>query len=230
MANRTDGYISAAALALVLAMATIVGAVSFRGVSALRQAQRDLGKLQADYALAGAQERAMAMLAAGAADGRQIFAIPTDLGTATVLAEPERDKLRLADGVREADLAALGVADPHALAARLTALGSLFPSPALVGQLAAAPDWRACGPSLISGWGEAHEVDLGQFGSPGQRGAGSRLGQVWRLRARLGSGWTDERLVRFVGSDDLAAAVIWRSFKRQASAADLCVGKKAQSA
>lgn len=229
MDDSTQGYISAAAIALVLALAMIAGAVSFRGVAALRQAQHDLEALRADYALAGAQERAMALLTADAAEGRLSFTVETDLGAATILAEPERDKLRLSDGLRESDLAALGVSEPTALRARLTALGEVFPTPETVSLLSAAPDWRACGPSLVSGWGEAHEVGLSQPGALGLRGGGSRLGQVWRLRARLASGWGDERLVRFVGAEDQAAAVIWRSFRRLADDADRCIGKKAQS-
>ncbi|MFT4252056.1 MAG: hypothetical protein QM608_06200 [Caulobacter sp.] len=225
-----DGYVSAAALTLVLAMATIAGAVTFRSVSALRQARHDLQAVRADYALAGAQERAMALLVADTADGRLSFAVDTDLGSATILAEPERDKLRLSEPVRESDLAALGVAEPSALRARLAALGGVFPTPQTLGRLAAAPLWRACGPSLVSAWGEAREAGLSKPGGLDGRGAGSRLGQVWRLRARLASGWTDERLVRFVGAEDQAGAVIWRDFRRQADDAGLCIGKKAQSA
>ena len=230
MADRSGGYVSGAALAVVLAMAMIAGAVTQRSVSALRQAQRDMAMLQADYALAGAQEQAAARLAGDTGEGRLAFTVETSAGSAAIVAEPERDKLRLANGVAAGDLASLGVADPRALQARLTALADLYPSPETLSQLATAPDWRICGASLVSGWGEANEATVRTPGRLGAQGSGSRLGQVWRLRARLDSGWTDERLVRFVGGDQQAAAVIWRSFRRQGEGGDRCIGKKAKSA
>ena len=230
MADRSGGYVSGAALAVVLAMAMIAGAVTQRSVSALRQAQRDMAMLQADYALAGAQEQAAARLAGDTGEGRLAFTVETSAGSAAIVAEPERDKLRLANGVAAGDLASLGVADPRALQARLTALADLYPSPETLSQLATAPDWRICGASLVSGWGEANEATVRTPARLGAQGSGSRLGQVWRLRARLDSGWTDERLVRFVGGDQQAAAVIWRSFRRQGEGGDRCIGKKAKSA
>lgn len=229
MTDRSGGYVSGAALAVVLAMAMIAGAVTQRSVSALRQAQRDMAMLQADYALAGAQERAAALLVGDTGGRRMSFTVSTAAGSATITAEPERDKLRLGAGVDARDLAALGVTEPEALRARLTALAGVYPTPEALSQLAAAPDWRACGPSLVSAWGEASEATVTPPGRLGAAGSGSRLGQVWRLRARLDSGWTDERLVRFLGADQQAAAVVWRSFRRQGEDGGRCIGKKAKS-
>jgi hypothetical protein len=202
-----DGFATPAAAAVSLALAMVAAAMTTAAVSELRFAHADLARTQANYALDAAQTRAALGLIATASRGRLRWMLP-DGGE--VLAEPEVDKLDLADAARldDATLARLGVADPDRLRGRLADLGGA--DAADIGMADAAPLWRACARSIVSPIGTATKIVYAAAAAPSSPGVDWRIGQVWRIRTALASGWVDDPLVRFTGDPLDPAAIVER--------------------
>ena len=212
-----EGYATAAALAVSLAMAIVAAALVMRGVAALKLARADFRRSQAEYALSGAQALAVTHLFKSSGSGRLAWRTGgLDIGNVILLAEAEAPKLRLAAASQLDDkaLSALGAADPGQARLRLAGLEAATATPDQVEAADAGGDWRICAASAISPWGMAEAVRLGPVREPDQDPGGGRAGQVWRIRAATEDGWTDERIVRLVGRAESPSAMIWRRFGR----------------
>jgi hypothetical protein len=202
-----DGFATPAAAAVSLALAIVAAAMTTAAVSELRFAHADLARTQDQYALDAAQTRAALGLIATTSRGRLRWMLPEG---AEILAEPEADKLGLADAAKLDDetLARLGVTDPDRLRGRLADRGDA--DAADIGMADAAPLWRACARSVVSPLGSATKILYAPSAAPRSPGVDWRIGQVWRIRAALANGWVDDRIVRFTGNPLDPAAVIER--------------------
>lgn len=208
------GWATASAVVFSMALALTATALSGLASAELRSARAGLDRVHAEYALDGAQKAADVAALETDKAVRLRWSLSTDDGQFDVLAEPEAAKLSLAAAAALDDkaLAKLGVVDSAALRDRLTAAsGKQTPVP----ELDAAPLWRDCAASVVSRFGEAKDLALASPATPNQVKFDWRLGEVWRLRVTDKTGWTDDRLVRFVGDPLRPAAVIERSFTRQ---------------
>jgi hypothetical protein len=212
-----DGFATPAAAAVSLALALVAAALTTAAVSELRSAHADLVRTQDDYALDAAQTRAALGLIATTSSGRLRWTLP-DGGE--VLAEPEADKLDLADAAKldDATLARLGVSDPDGLRRRLADLGGA--DAADVGLADAAPLWRACARSIVSPLGTATKILYAPAAMPSSSGVDWRIGQVWRIRTAL----ADDRIVRFTGTPLDPAAVIERKVTQGGQETERCDG------
>jgi hypothetical protein len=211
----SDGYATAAAAVVSLAIALVAAAVTGASVEALRSARADLARTQAEYGLAGAQTDAAITVASSKGGGRFLWTLQTVAGPAEALAEPEAPKLGLkaAASLDGATLDRFGVADPEALKARLSAIAGTGADPAAVGRADPSPVWRSCAASAISPLGLAPKLGLTKTAPPQTALGVFRGGEVWRIRLSMG-GWVDDRLVRFTGSAGRPFAVIARRFHR----------------
>jgi hypothetical protein len=211
------GYATAAALAVSLAVAVLAAALVVRGVATLKLARADFRRSQAEYALSGAQALAVTRLIEGSGHGRLAWSVGAlDDGSIALLAEAEAPKLRLAEAGKLDDkvLAALGSDDPDAARLRLAGLDAASATPDQIEAADAGGGWKACAASAISPWGMAETVRLGAVREPNEEAGGARVGQVWRIRAATGDGWTDERIVRLIGRAEDPGGMIWRRFGR----------------
>jgi len=206
-----------------LALALSVAALAASGVAELRAARADMRRMQAQYALGGAQVMAGQTVNSDSQGKRLIWRFDTAAGPVDALAEPEAAKLDYqgAASLDDAVLAPLGVRDAAALRARLGDLarrraGTLT----LLAAAAAAPDWRRCAASLVSRVGRAEILAFPAAIAPAPRPGASHAGEVWRVRTSLGS-WTEDRIVRFTGDLNHPAAIIDRRFYK-AEGRDRC--------
>ncbi len=211
------GYASVAAVAVSLSLAVIVVALMSRSVVAMKSARADFARTQAEYQLAGDQQRTALAMVAGK-------------GVSTGLAEREAGKISLATAATldAATLSRFGVQDPDRLAAWLLEASIKPTSPADLVAADKAALWRVCAPAAISAFGQAKVLAPPSGGGSGFSAPSSRLGEVWRLAARTADGWTDERIVRFTGEPQRPAAVIWRRFYRSARGGESCAAIFAQ--
>lgn len=215
-----DGFATPAAVVISLAMATIAVAVQARAISALHASQADYVQSAAELRLDGAQQLTATALARGTLTSPQDTKL--QLGGAAVDAEvqPEAAKLGLASAatLEPASLTALGASSPNQARAGLSRLASLGDAdPADLRSLDPSPRWKACGPAAISAYG----AGLGAAPPLGAN-AVAHGGEVWRIAAWDGWGWTDDRLVRVTGDDDAPVRVIFRSFYRNTKGRPAC--------
>lgn len=203
-------------MVFALALALVATAMMARSVMLLRLARADLSRSQAEHVLDGAHLLAAATVIRAGEGGPYRWALPTDLGFAEALAESEVDKLSPADaaGLSDDVFLAMGVAGPQALKARLAAAPTS--GIADVAAMDAAPLWRACAPSLISGLGRAAAAPLAIPVEPRLRPETPdwRVGEAWRVRITTAAGWRDDRIVRFTGDARRPVAVVWRRLSR----------------
>lgn len=209
------GFATPAAAAVSLALALVAAASVTAAVTELKRGQADLTRAQAEYALAGAQQRAALTILQAKPASRYGWSVARVNGQAQALAESEYLKLsfKAAAQLDDATLAKLKVGNPTALRSHLGALAAANDLDAA--DLVAAdpsPLWRACAPSLISPYGAAAKANAAPATNPIAGGLDWRVGEVWRLRVALPSGWTDDRIVRFTGDARHPSAVIERRF------------------
>ncbi len=223
--SRQAGYATVAALGVSLAVALLAGALVLSGVSALKLARADFRRSQAEYALAGTQVLAATKVLNSSGAGRLAWSAGgLDGHDVAVLAEAEGPKLGLAGaaGLDDKALVLLGAIDPGETRRRLAALDPATATPDQIEAAEAGGGWRACATSAISAWGASDVLRLGAAQAPNQEAGGARAGQVWRIRATTGDGWTDERIVRLIGRAQTPSAVIWRRFGRGAGRGVTC--------
>lgn len=211
-------------MAISLALSVVAVAVTSASVEALRFERRDLGRTQAELALAGAQDRAALATVAAHGTGRLHWSVATDDGSVEVLAEPERAKLSLSAAAELDDdtLRKLGATDAQSARSKLAALDQAHGEWDTLGSVDSSPAWRACAPSLISPFGEAAKPELVKAAAPVQGTMSWRAGEVWRIRVVSPGGWADDRIVRFTGAPGHPAAVIDRVFGRGEDWGDRC--------
>jgi hypothetical protein len=213
-----DGYATPAALVLSLAFALVATAMTARAVSLLNLTRADYERERQGYALDGAQLQAAAeVIRSGADAGPFEWSLASDIGWIRILAERESAKLSpdAAAALPDPVLSSFGVTD---VATFRAALARLDPVAGEVdaGLLAAAPNWRACGASLVSAYGEAERFEAAEprQPAPGPDGPAWRVGEVWRIRTSSEAGWRDDRIVRFTGDARRPAAIVARRLSR----------------
>ncbi len=213
---KSDGYATAAAAMVSLAIALVATAVTATSVAELRLARTDLRRMQAEYGLAGAETLAAMTVLESRQAGRLRWRFSTDLGPVEALAEPEAAKLGYgaAADLDDGSLARLGVGDPARVRAKLRGL-ALTKTAALTALRDAdlSPRWRDCAASAISPVGQGSKLGVPAPAEPQGSGSAWHAGEVWRIRVSA-AGWTEDRLVRFTGSEDHPAAIIDRRLVR----------------
>lgn len=220
-----QGYATPAALVFSLALALIATALVQRSTRQLRLSRQDLQKVQMAYALDGAQLVAAATVVRTGAGGPYRWPLSTDVGWVEAVAEPEAAKVGLAAAAQLNDSVfhAMGVDDIDGLRGRLSA--SAIAGPLLdVGQLDAAPLWKACAASVISSFGSMSAIQPINVQQPhmGDLTPQWRVGEVWRMQATTSTGWRDERIVRFTGDALHPAAVVLRQMSRGQGGQEQC--------
>src|SRR5882724_10424706 len=189
-----SGYATPTAMIFALTLALVATALVQRSTSLLRLARADMQRTQIAYALDGAQLSTVSTVIRTGAGGPYRWALSTDLGWVEAVAESEGDKVGLSAAARLDDrvFQAMGIGDADALRVRLaTAAGA---NPILdVGQLDAAPLWRACAASLISSFGSKSAIQPSQIQEPhmGDLNPAWRVGEVWRMQVTTVAGWRD---------------------------------------
>jgi hypothetical protein len=218
------GYATGVALAISLSIGVVVTAVMGASVASLKRARGDLERTKVEYALAGAQVRAIDALVKSKQTGRLRWTLSSDVGGVEALAEPEAPKLKLADAANldEGSLVKLGVRDTARARDRMRILSVSKTRAKAISEVDGAPLWRACARSLISPFGAATELSLADANEPSPGGVSWRMGEVWRLKVVTTSGWVEERVVRFTGDPDRPAAVVERQFYRGGEAGEKC--------
>jgi len=218
-----DGYATASALVLCLAIALLCTAMTARSLEFLKLARTDLERSRRQAALDGAQFQAAVEMVRSGVAGPYHWGFSTDAGLVDVIAEPESNKLKLeaASALSEGILSALGVADPaafrlraNAAAATATPMADLDPS----------PQWRACGPSVVSPLGQqdTYRFVVREKPGPSPNPASWHIGETWRVRVATPDGWSDDRIVRFTGDARRPAAVVMRVLKKDGGKGGSC--------
>ena len=212
---RQDGYATAAATLLALAIGVTVAAVVASALNELRLERRSFERRQAELALAGAQMRAVSAVLVERTDRRLRWQISEGSDNIEILAEPEAAKLGLAAAtdvdIREFDR--FGVVDSAQLQGRLVAMSAAKGVGAFdIAAADGAADWRTCAGSMISPYGKSDRLSLHEAATPTASRDVWRVAQVWRIRATSSKGWTDDRIVRFTGDGENPAAVVERQF------------------
>lgn len=218
---RTEsGYATPAAMVFCLAFALLAAASVERSLAALKLARHDLELMATEYGLAGAQLEAAAAVVRTTQSPPYHWTFTSQVGWVEARAEPEREKLGLADAAEALDAAAFtafGVAEASVLKARLSAAAR---SGAVVdvGALDPAPGWRACAPALMSAQGTAEALPHHAWTQPatgqGPRPQSWRVGETWRIQVTTAAGWRDERIVRFTGDARHPVATVLRRLTR----------------
>jgi hypothetical protein len=220
-----DGFATPAAALASLALSILVIASVGAGVSALSQARAKLERTEAEWALAGAQQRAQLTVMAATGEAVVRSSLPTDTGTVSLLAEPEAPKLGLAAAADLDDeaLRRLGASDVEAVRRGLTQLRLHGGGWLAIRELDPSSAWRRCALSFVSPFGtalattaEASPLEAQALTTP------SRVGQVWRVRVSDAAGWSDDRLVRFTGDRRHPTATIERALTHEASQGGSC--------
>lgn len=213
-ADRERGFATVLAMTVGLAIGLAATVLLVRSELDLAHARRGLERVEAEYRL-DAVQTITARTVEGETDGLKLHRIDFEDTSASVAVEAERGKLLPAAAARLPDdwLAALGVAEPAALKARLR----LWPKdqPLYMQSLAdldPSPLWKACAAEVISGHGAppgvAAAVRKGELVSAGKV-------QTLRLRAVADDGWIDDRVIRLTGDAANPVVVLDRRFYRR---------------
>jgi len=201
-AHAQNGYATPLAMASCLVIAMTVGGLTAASIAQLRLARNDLGKLTAEYALAGEQLAAAHRLAVGGAGTRLQWLQDAPQGGVEVLAEAEAAKANFETARRWPQVvrSAIGFSEPGDLGA----------------------GHSLCGGSVVSAYGMADYPELPDALPPSDSGGGSaQPGELWRIRVS-GAGWVDDRVVRLTGHAARPAATIERRFYRGERIGDRC--------
>ena len=222
--EREAGFATAAATIVSLALALIASAGVIAAVTELRLARTDLARERADYALAGAQQEAIAALLTARQEARLKWTQVSASGPISVLAEPQAAKLSLAAAATAGGgaFAHFALADAPHLASRLNALASADASDFQLADADAAPLWRACARSVVSPYGEAKSFTPVKAVAPIAGAVTWRIGETWRVRVSDKDGWFDDRIVRFTGDLAHPAAVVERRLGRTKGGTAAC--------
>lgn len=216
-ASPDRGYATPTAMIFALTLALVATALVQRSIGILSLSRSDLERLKMDYALDGAQLSTVAAVVRTGAGGPYRWPLSTDAGWVEAVAESETDKVGLAAAaqMRDGIYQAMGVDDVEALKARLAAAAG-GPRILDIGELDAAPLWRACAASLISSFGAQVALQPVQVQQPhmGDLTPSWRVGEVWRIQVTTTAGWRDERIVRLTGDALHPAAVVLRRLSR----------------
>ena len=206
-----------------MGLAMVAAGLTAASVAELKRARADFAKTKVEYLLAEAQQRAVVDILRNTVDGRLTWKVDTDQGQASLLAEPEYAKASFTAAAKTEDglLHRLGVQDPYELKARLAETQLATGAQTWIAELDDAPLWRACTPSVISHYGQGHDLALARSSPPAGQGFSWRPGEVWRVRASL-SGWVDDRIVRLTGDDQGPAVIIERRFGRAGKGDEQC--------
>ncbi len=183
--RQDDGYATAAAAMIALALSLVVSAVMGAALTDLRASKTALQRARIEALLDGVQQAAVVGVLETGAPRRLRWFVPTGQGAIEVLAEPEAAKLSLrsAAELSDDDLIGLGSSNAASIRARIRAMALAGGSADGVSRLTAMPLWRACASSMISPYGQATSLSL-QAANPPTLGRFSwRAGEVWRLRA-----------------------------------------------
>ena len=220
------GYATAGAIAVSMALALTASALGGYATAQLTQARGGLKRLQAEYALDGAQQLATATLlkTSKAVRLRWTFS-PEGDRRVDVIAEPEAAKLgwdRVAKLDDEVLAKTFALTDAHGLKKRVKAALAeprrLIPTRSLD----TAPLWQACAQMVISRYGAGNALVLPKPQAPDQQQFSWRAGELWRVRVASADGWTDDRLVRLTGDPTHPAAVIERRFFKSSGDGGSC--------
>lgn len=222
--SREGGFATSAAMIASMSLAMVAAALATAGVSELRRARAEHGKLADGYALEAAQRLAALEILQNGAQGRLSWSIESPSGEIGVLAEPEWAKETLAAAGKDEDHALIrfGVRNPSALADRLAAADFARADEAWIEGLDPAPLWRRCAASMISRFGGSPKLALAQAETPDHKGFAWRPGEVWRVRASLADGWVDDRVVRFTGDALQPMSTIERRVSRRKNEEAAC--------
>jgi len=224
-ADPEGGYATPTAMIFALTLALVAAALVQRSTSLLQLSRADLGRLQISYTLDGAQLSAAAAVIRSGAGGPYRWSLSTDAGWVEAVAEAEGDKVGLSAAAKLDDrvFRAMDVSDVDSLKARLTAAAA---GQAIVdvGELDAAPLWRACAATMISSFGAGSSIQSTQVQQPhmGDLTPAWRVGEVWRMQVTTAAGWRDERIVRFTGDALHPAAVVLRRLSRSKGGQGQC--------
>lgn len=216
-AQSEAGYATPAAMVLSLAIAITALAVLSRATSELQIARADLARTQVAYALDGAQLLAAVQVIRSERPGPYRWTVPSEIGMTEATAFPEHEKLSLATAAAMPDavFTAFGVAEPARLKALLRAAADQRESPEPP-DMDPALDWRRCGGTLVSAYGEgtAFRYQKPNVPGPGDRPSTWHIGEVWRIAVTTDAGWRDERIVRFTGDARDPVAIVERRLSR----------------
>lgn len=220
-----DGFATPAAATISLAIGVIASAVVAASVGALRQERADYGRVQAQFALEGAQAQAAFDLASGQTLGPTHWQVRFGGVSFEAIAEPELPKLSLTNAAALADtqFTRWGIGAPAVLKARLETLAAQKTQVAnLIAPADSAANWRLCARSAISPYGVSAAVPIALPTTLQPGAVVSRTGQLWRLRLASGDGWVDDRIVRFTGAADHPLSVAAQTFGRGAQMGNTC--------
>jgi len=201
-------------ISLVLAMGAV--AVVSASQAELRSARADFQRAAITTALAGGQEKAAVSLFESAGGGAIRWNEEAVGHTFDVLAEPEALKASVTAVISMEDrsLAPLRLADAEKMRARLRTLSIAQAVGAEFDQADASPVWRACARSLISPFGLSETLQPLAQASLSSDTPRGHAGEIWRLRVRDDSGWTDDRVVRLTGDNLHPAATLERRLSK----------------
>jgi hypothetical protein len=219
-----DGFATPAAALASLALAILAIASVEAGMANLGQARAGLERAQAEWSLAGGQQRAQLIMLTTTGDEVIQESIPTDKGTMDVLAEAEAPKLAIAAAadLDDQSLRRLGATDAEGVRGELAALSRGRNAWLAIRNLDPSAEWRRCVLSFISPFGTAIALPDGKAGARPGLAPPLRVGQVWRIRVSDQSGWADDRLVRFTGDRRHPAATIERALSHGAHLGGSC--------
>lgn len=210
------GFATPAAAMISLALAMGAVAVVSASEAELRSARSDFERSEIASALAGGQEKAAVSLFGSSGSGAIRWSEEAAGHSLEVLAEPEALKTSVTALISMDDqaLALFMLADPKKLRERLKTLSlAQAVGPELEGA-DSSPIWRACARSLVSpfGLGEIlHPLPQASLSSDTPTG---HAGEIWRVRIRDASGWTDDRVVRLTGDNLHPVATLERRFSK----------------
>lgn len=212
--DNREGYATVSALVLSMAIALVVaGSMAVAGAD-LKAARRDLQRVQQEAWFDSVHLRAAYRIATSTGGHRVGWQDSWEGSDYEVLAEPEAGKASARDVSADWDDAvfrALGVS-PDRVRPLLASLQSRERDDLL--EIDPAPAWRSCILSLVSPIGSGSSADLMAPVGPGNAEIDWRTGQLWRIRIRAASGWTDDRLVRWSGDGRAPVYVIDRQLYR----------------
>lgn len=214
-----------AAAVIALAIAMVVAALTARSVLELRLAKAELVRVEAEYAMAAAQNAAIIAISTSRRPPPYRWTMAS-LGQAVqVLAEPERAKMSIEALAQLDDASLLRLGSENAEETRRK-LSSLKRNHALIWieDQAASRLWRDCAASYGSPFGVSSSLQVAQYAQPlaGQQSSILRAGEVWRIRISDRQGWREERVVRFTGNGLDPAAVLGRKFSRGWKGGERC--------
>lgn len=222
--HREDGYATAAAAMISLAISLVVTAVVASSLTDLRLSRAAFEKGRAEAALSGVQDAAVVALLQTEGIHRYRWTISSAVGPVEVLAEPETPKIPAASALTATDgeLRGLGAQNPERLRARLRALRVGAMGALDLAGLDSSPRWRTCAASVISPYGAGAAAGLTAAGALRPGPFSWRGAEMWRLKAVSKDGWADERIVRFTADTEQPAAIVERRFVRGQMGGEPC--------